>query len=149
MKSQMFGMLVFVAAHSLLAQTHAIKSYTFGGGGASSAGNRYAVKGTIGQPDAGRQRGAVYAVSGGFWSVAAVIASDDSPTLRILPAGRNVILAWPTSAAGFQLQQSPSLIAPMWTDVPTPPRVVGAETQVIMQLHTGSQFFRLRREESR
>ena len=148
---QVIGSIVsLAAAHAVLAQTYAIKSYVIGGGGGvSSAGNGYAIKGTIGQLDAGLQSGALYAVNGGFWSVAAVVPSDDSPTLRILPDGRNVILVWPASASGFQLQQSPSLTAPAWTDVRTEPQVVGTQKRVILSLQTGNQFFRLRLEEPR
>lgn len=146
MKAQMIGALVLMAAvHGLLAQTYSIRSYTIGGGGASTA-KGYALNGTIGQPDAGSQKGGAYSLSGGFWSVAAVVSSDDSPALRILPAGRSVVLAWPDPSTGFQLQQSASLTLPVWNDVRSTPAVVGTEKQVTLPLQPGSQFFRLRQE---
>jgi hypothetical protein len=39
-----------------------------GGGGTSLGGDRFALSGTIGQPDAGRMSGGVYALQGGLWS---------------------------------------------------------------------------------
>ena len=42
--------------------------YTIDGGGATSAGgDRYALSGAIGQPDAGRASGGLYVLHGGFW----------------------------------------------------------------------------------
>jgi len=38
-----------------------------GGGGTSIGGERFALSGTIGQPDAGKMSGGVYALQGGFW----------------------------------------------------------------------------------
>ena len=38
-----------------------------GGGGLSSGGGGYALRGTVGQPDAGTARGGSYALAGGFW----------------------------------------------------------------------------------
>ena len=38
-----------------------------GGGGTSTGGDRFALSGTIGQPDAGKMSGGAYALHGGFW----------------------------------------------------------------------------------
>jgi hypothetical protein len=38
-----------------------------GGGSTSIGGDRFALSGTIGQPDAGKMSGGVYALQGGFW----------------------------------------------------------------------------------
>src|SRR5687767_6517069 len=151
MKSQLtlVVLALFAAARGLLAQSYSIKWYTIGGAGGSSTGNVYAVAGTIGQYDAGWQSGGVYSMSGGFWSLAGALSADDAPTLCILPGARSVILAWPNSSTGFQLQQSPSLAAPAWTDVRTTPRVLGTELQVAIPIQPGNQFFRLRREETK
>jgi len=40
---------------------------TIDGGGASSSGDRFALSGTIGQPDAGSLSGGIYTLRGGFW----------------------------------------------------------------------------------
>jgi hypothetical protein len=38
-----------------------------GGGASSSSGDRFALSGTIGQPDAGSLSGGIYTLRGGFW----------------------------------------------------------------------------------
>src|SRR5262245_16674970 len=46
-----------------------VHSSTIDGGGTSiSSGGRFALAGTIGQPDAGLMQGGVYTLGGGFWS---------------------------------------------------------------------------------
>lgn len=40
-----------------------------GGGGMSSTGGSYTLRGTIGQSDAGRLAGGAYTLAGGFWNV--------------------------------------------------------------------------------
>jgi hypothetical protein len=42
--------------------------WTVDGGGGTSTGAAYTLKGSIGQPDAGTMAGGRYAVSGGFWA---------------------------------------------------------------------------------
>ena len=45
--------------------------YTVDGGGATSTGgDRFALSGTTGQPDAGHMSGGVYSLHGGFWQPA-------------------------------------------------------------------------------
>ncbi len=41
-----------------------------GGSATSSSGDRFALSGTIGQPDAGSLSGGVYTLHGGFWEPA-------------------------------------------------------------------------------
>ncbi len=64
-------------------------------------------------------------------------------TLRIFRDGTDAVLAWPNPSPGFQLQSSPSLSPPAWTDVLTAPAIVGREKQVIWGPASGSRFFRL------
>lgn len=45
-------------------------SGTVDGGGEHSQGTRFAVEGTVGQPDAGRAQGARFRIDGGFWPTA-------------------------------------------------------------------------------
>ena len=146
LKSVLAGLLFFVAAPELLAQ-YTITSYTIGGGGGRSTGGGYAVRGTIGQPDAGWQSGGVYVLDGGFWNVAE--SADALPELRIQPAGRSVLIAWPDPSTGFRLQHSPDMTAPVWSDVRSTPTIVGAEKQILLPLQPGSHFFRLRQDEAR
>jgi hypothetical protein len=113
-------------------------------GGGRSTGSVYAVTGTAGQPDAATHSGGAYTLVGGFWGVMAAVQSEDAPLLRIVGYGEKVVIAWPNPSTGFQLQVSPSLSAPMWSDVNDPPDVVGSEKQVALAVEPGARFFRLR-----
>ena len=124
---------------------YALDWFTLDGGGGQSSGGAYTLAGTIGQPDAGASSGGAYTLHGGFWSAFAGGVGENLPLLRILRDGANVTLAWPNPSAGFQLQESPSLTAPNWTDVNTAPGVVGDERQVNQTLAPGARFYRLRR----
>ena len=122
---------------------YAIDWFTIDGGGGQSSGGAYTLNGTIGQPDAGRSSGGSYTLHGGFWSAFAVVQTEGAPTLRILRNGGNVTLAWPNPSSGFQLQESPSLTTPVWTDVNSAPGIVGDEKQVNRSVAPGTRFFRL------
>jgi hypothetical protein len=135
-----------LAACALSAQAqYSINWLTLDGGGGQSSGGAYSLAGTIGQPDAAMSSGGAYALHGGFWAAFAVVPTEGAPALRLVRSGPNVILAWPNPSAGFQLQESPSLSAPNWTDVNTVPGVVGDEKQVTHTLAPGTRFYRLRK----
>ncbi len=76
--------------------------------------------------------------------VARLLGGDTTaPSLRIFAAASNaVVVAWPSAATGFTLQQTTNLTSPAWTAVPTTPAVVALENQVTAQL-TNRGFFRL------
>ncbi len=137
----LFGLLL-VSVCTASAQ-YAIDWFTIDGGGGQSSGGAYTLNGTIGQPDAGRSSGGAYTLHGGFWSAFAVVQMEGAPTLRMLRNGGNVTLAWPNPSIGFQLQESPSLTPPNWTDVNTAPAVVGDEKQVNQDVAPGTRYFRL------
>ena len=65
-----------------MAQTYNIDWFTIDGGGGTSTGGVYSVSGTIGQPDAGKMIGRIYALDGGYWSIIAVQATN-APSLTI------------------------------------------------------------------
>jgi hypothetical protein len=136
--------LLLLAALPASAQ-YTIDWFTLDGGGGQSSGGAYTLNGTIGQPDAGTSSGGAYTLHGGFWAAFAVVQSEDAPLLRILRNGGNVTLAWPNPSSGFQLQESPSLTLPNWTDVNTAPGIVGDERQVSQTLSPGARFYRLRK----
>ena len=71
-KLVLFGLLLLVltASTALAAGPYDIPWWTVDGGGGSSAGTTYALRGTLGQPDAGpRLTGTTFALVGGFWGV--------------------------------------------------------------------------------
>ncbi len=67
-----------------LAQSYSINWYKVAGGGGASTGGVYSVSGTIGQHDAGQpMTGGTYSLTGGFWSLIAVVQTPGAPTLYI------------------------------------------------------------------
>jgi hypothetical protein len=139
-------LLVLLALSSapVLRAQFAVNWFTIDGGGGASAGGGYALHGTLGQPDAAASSGGGYTLQGGFWGGFAA-AFESVPSLRIELTGAGVLLAWPNPSTGFQLQESPSLTAPDWTDVIAAPAVVGGEKQVSQSISPGTRFFRLRK----
>lgn len=68
------------------------------------------------------------------------------PTLAIAAALPNVVLTWPTSAAGFQLQRAGQLGAgAAWTAITNTPVQVGDQFQLSVPASGDVQFFRLAR----
>ena len=69
----------------------------------------------------------------------------EPPSLRIAPAAiQTVLIAWPTNAIGFVLQQNPVLGTTNWVPVTNSPVVVGSEKQVTLPTSEGGAFYRLR-----
>ena len=54
--------------------------HTVDGGGGTSSGGDFVLRGTIGQPDAGDLAGGDFALRGGFWQATAVSGCGDCPT---------------------------------------------------------------------
>jgi len=132
-------MATLTGAHAQLA----VNWTTLDGGGGSSSNAAFAVSGTIGQPDAAVSAGGAFTVRGGFWTAWVVVPVEDAPPLNIFRVGADAILAWPNPSTGFQLQESPSLVAPAWTNVAAAPVIVGGEKQVSQPLTPVMKFFRL------
>src|ERR1039457_6971419 len=83
-------------AWNATAQSYSIDWYKISGGGGTSTGATYQVTGTIGQPDASSaMSGGQYSVTGGFWSLIAVVQTPGAPTLTITHSGNRVTVSWP------------------------------------------------------
>ena len=68
------------------------------------------------------------------------------PALNARPNGNELILTWPTNAAGFTLQTTPDLRSPThWIDSTSVPAVSGAQFTVTNPLSASAQFYRLRK----
>lgn len=145
MKPLLAPLLLIAATVCAMAQPQINRS-TFGGGGQCSGG-AYVLRGTIGQQMAVASSADGYVVKGGFWSAFAAVQTEGAPVLRILQSGPYLILAWPRSSTGFQLQESSSLVTPRWTDVSALPEVVGDDLHVSQRLTRETRFFRLRKSE--
>jgi len=137
--------ITFSLAVCARAQNYSIDWFTIDGGGGTSSGGAYSLSGTIGQPDAGRMSGGNFSVDGGFWGLIAAVQTPGAPLLRIfLTATNTVIIAWPTAAAGFNLEQNGNLATAAWGNVTNAVNVVGSENQVTVAPPVGNQFYRLR-----
>ncbi|HEY2082666.1 MAG TPA: hypothetical protein VGI88_07750 [Verrucomicrobiae bacterium] len=82
----------------------------------------------------------------GIWStqVTELIAAQPLPQLAIAPAGTNVLISWPSSAAGFQLQSNTNLVsAASWMPVSQTLSTNGNVISVLVPESGSQQFFRL------
>ena len=67
------------------------------------------------------------------------------PRLRIfLTTSNNVVLAWPTNAVTFTLQQNTNLVTANWVGVTNPAAPVGGENQVTLTPSAGQKYYRLK-----
>ena len=86
--------------------------------------------------------------AGGFFRYGTVfslsLGSVSAPPLTIIPSGANVILTWPTNAAGFTLQSTTNLVLPaVWNTVSPGPVVVNGQNTVTNPISGAQQFYRL------
>jgi uncharacterized repeat protein (TIGR03803 family) len=66
------------------------------------------------------------------------------PQLSIIPSGADVILTWPTNAAGFTLESTTNLVSPVvWTTNSRVPVVVDTNNAVTNTISGTKQFYRL------
>jgi uncharacterized repeat protein (TIGR03803 family) len=71
---------------------------------------------------------------------------EPPPRLFIRAAGNNtVVLAWPDSAVGFELQGNDDLAGSGWATVSESPVQIQGEWQVTISPATGNRFYRLRK----
>lgn len=142
----LLGLLLLVdGATRLAAQNYAIDWFTVDGGGGTSSGGGYVLSGTIGQPDAGGPMTAgSYSLTGGFWSLLTVIQTPGTPMLTItLTSTNTAVVAWPSSSAGFVLQQNANLAIANWTAPSEPVNDNGTNRFIIVSPPAGNQFYRL------
>jgi hypothetical protein len=126
-------------------QQYSIDWYTIAGGGGASSNGQYVVSGTIGQPDAGAMNGGNYSLTGGFWSLLAVVQTPGAPLLTIhLTSTNTAVLSWSVSSPGFNLQKNSTLAPADWGGVTNVPTVVGGQNQVIIAPPAGNWFYRLK-----
>jgi hypothetical protein len=71
-------------------------------------------------------------------------ATLSPPQLTIIRSGANVIVRWPTNAAGFILQSTTNLVSPaVWSTVSPGPVVVNGQNAVTNPISGKQQFYRL------
>jgi hypothetical protein len=130
------------------AQTYSIDWYKVAGGGGSSTGTTgstvYSVSGTIGQQDASTlMTGGSYSLTGGFWSLIALVQTAGVPNLTITHAGNSVIVSWPNTGS-YTLQQNSNLAAPAgWATSGYTVTTSNGTSSITITPPLGSLFFRL------
>ena len=65
------------------------------------------------------------------------------PVLNIKFDGTNVVLAWPTNAAGYQLENTTSLVPSTWSLVSSNPPTSGSQYQLSVPPTNAASYFRL------
>jgi hypothetical protein len=86
----------------------------------------------------------VTAIAAGAYHTVAIVGTAPQPQLTIIPSGANVILTWPTNAAGFTLQSTTNLVAPaVWSIVSPGPIVIGGQNAVVNPISGTQKFYRL------
>jgi hypothetical protein len=144
MKKLLFALELLLPAIGF-AQQYSIDWYTIAGGGGASSNGQYVVSGTIGQPDPGTMNGGNYSLTGGFWSLLAVVQTPGAPLLTIhLTATNSAVISWPVSSPEFNLQKNSALGTANWGGVTNVPTVVGGQNQVIIAPPAGNWFYRLK-----
>jgi uncharacterized repeat protein (TIGR03803 family) len=82
--------------------------------------------------------------SSGNGTVFSLSLPTPPPQLTIIPSGANVILTWPTNAAGFTLQSTTNLgSSAVWTTNSPGPVVVNGQNTVTNPISGAQQFYRL------
>ncbi len=73
-------------------------------------------------------------------------ATNTAPVLRIDLVSGNVVISWPTNAAGFALQSRIAFDSPeLWSSVPDLPAISGARFYVTNSASGTTRFYRLAR----
>jgi hypothetical protein len=138
-------LLPFAFGLQALGQSYSIDWFKISGGGGTGTGGVYAVSGTIGQPDAGNaMSGGNYTVTGGFWSLLAVVQTPGAPWLTITHSGSSVIVSWPLSPGGFSLQQNGNVAnAAGWSTYGGMVNTANGTNSITITPPVGNLFFRL------
>jgi hypothetical protein len=145
MKKLILSLSLFIPVAGF-AQTYSIDWYKVAGGGGSSAGGVYSVSGTVGQQDAsGAMTGGAYSLTGGFWSLIALVQTAGLPNLTISQAGNTVTVSWPNTG-NYSLQQNSNLAVPAgWatSGFTVTTNAVPGTNSIAITPPAGNLFFRL------
>jgi len=130
---------LFLAIPAFAQAQYAITAWTIAGGGGSSSGGNFALRGTLGQAAAGTtMAGGNYTLSGGHWVPVSVDPSP-APELTITAADGHVILSWTPAASGWILQENSSLSPGGWMD-----STAATSSPVVMPAAEATRFYRLK-----
>jgi len=138
--SLIFGMISTLTAHAQSGGLYTLNWSTPDSGG-NSAGAKFQLSSTVGQPDGGAGASGAYTLQGGFTPG---FIKTAGPPLTRTPSGALTVFSWPNVCTGFVLEGSPTVANPVWTPLAAG-TVVGANRQVSL-LVSGTSFFRLRKD---
>ena len=127
------------------AQSYSIEWFTIDGGGGTSGGGGYSLSGTIGQPDANAQAltGGNFSLAGGFWALL-VVQTPGAPLLTVRLTSTNMaVVLWPSSSAGFTLQEKNNVDTSNWTAASGTVFDNGTNKFIIVNPPAGHRFYRL------
>lgn len=140
----LFGMALLAPSAPGQSANYSIVWHTIAGGGGTSSGGNYTVNGTIGQHSTAVMSGGAYSVTGGFWGIIAAIQTPGAPLLTVTVAGKQATISWQAPAAGFVLEQSPSLTPDGWSISPTTLITNKGVVSATVSAGGGYRFYRLR-----
>ena len=137
MKKQIIAIAAMAVALLAMAQ-YSIDWSTVDGGGGTMSGGDYAMRGTIGQPDAANMDGGDFVIHGGFW-VPQAVQMEGAPWLYIIAeGGTNVVVSWSPDNPGWILQETFSLMT-NWVDSAS-----GTTNPITIPVTEAAMFYRLR-----
>ncbi len=128
---------------------YAIKWSRIASGGGICRNGQYVLSGTLGQFEAGGgpMRGGNFAVTGGFWSPAALLKATpqpEPPGLEAKAVNGGLLIRWPITASGYILEQADGLGNGFpWSAAPGTPQISDGKYQVVVLATTPKRFFRL------
>ncbi len=136
-------MALLAAAIAPAIAQYSINWSTIDGGGGTSSGGQYSLRGTIGQHDAGGpMNGGNYSLTGGFWALISVVQTPGAPALYLSHAGNTVTVYW-QNVPGWSLQQNSSLSAPAGWSLNSSWTTSNGTNYLNLTSPTGNLFFRL------
>ena len=142
----LFG--AFLAMSSEIEAQYSLKSSSLSAIGGTSAGGQYAVRSAVGQVGAGLTiSGGNFSATGSPWHVT-VVSTPGAPLLKIATENGLIRLAWPSSATGFNLQQTDAVqtdpAATVWVGVNLTVSDNGTEKSVSIAPGALKKFYRLK-----
>ena len=125
------------------AQTYNVNWHKVSGGGGTSTGSGYSIRGTIGQHDAsGAMSGGGYSVTGGFWAIYALY-TPGLPLLHIRYTGPNSVIVYWLNTGSYSLRTNGVVNTTNWVDYGGTVTTANGTNSVTFTPPKGNLFFRL------
>ena len=146
-KSILFILVLLVSARVLPAGELTLPTARIGGGG-TSAGGAFTVRGKLGEPSpAGTVlSGDAFTVSGGFVSLITVVLTPEAPKLTLKRTATGYEISWPLPAEGFVLEETSALASSgssNWTNSIVSPTDLDGRRFINLPPNGVRRYFRL------